>query len=227
MSERMQYRSIPGSLVGLADDMDDHRVRFTFPMGVVDRHNTVFAPTSFSESLRRDPHPPFLFAHRMDDPVGRMVQHQVIADGPRPRLEVVNKFSDFDAVPSARRAHAQIADGSCSQASFGFSDAEHTAHRSLRGVRTYTKARLRETSCVPAASIPGAKAIALRGLVDHVDPDDLDAALATLDRLTDVGATRRWLAGELDADEITELEMDANTARAKLYKHSVMAGLRR
>jgi phage head maturation protease len=221
----IEYRSVPASHVGLVDDMDDHRVRVVFPANVTDRHGTQFAPMWAADSLRRNPHPPMLFSHDPNDPIGVTVQHQIIPDGPRPRLEVVNRFDSFDANPSAKRAHHGIASGSLAGFSYGFTSGEHVAHRSLRGVRVYTRATLKETSPCALPSIPGAKAVALRGL-DYFDAaDDITGALDTLDRLCSTGEARKWIAGhdeyEAENDEMAEL-----LAKARLDKMSIVGRLR-
>lgn len=153
----MEYRRAPGTLVGDVGDVDGPAVLVKFPAATTDKHMSQFHYRCFSDSLARHL-PPMLAHHNPSDPIGKAVRYQILPD----RLELVNKFSDLDAVPSARRVHAQIADGSCRGFSFGFSDGHSVQLRSEKGVRMYVRADLRETSPVVFPSIPGAEAVGLR-----------------------------------------------------------------
>jgi phage head maturation protease len=227
MSE-LQYRSIGSaiSLDGDVTDVDGHYVHVTFPVAI-DKHSTVFKSDCFRDSLARNPHVPMVRHHDARDPIGVMVRHQILPD----RWECVNRFSSFDAVPSAKRVWHQVADGSCSSFSYAFTDGEHSPHpdpKLRRKVRVYTRATLRETSPVTTGfgSIPGARATGLRSL-DYIDPDlDITGALDTLDALCSTGSTYRWLRGEPTDDERDEEAMRELIARSKLDGIALKASLR-
>jgi hypothetical protein len=76
--------------------------------------------------------------------------------------EIVGQFDDFDAVPNAKRAFAQIDSGTITDFSFGFRQPKYEAHPRHRGVRNIRSAIMMEFSPVSVGSIPGAVATGLR-----------------------------------------------------------------
>ena len=86
--------------------------------GVVDDYGSLWNPKAFDASLGAPAPGPVLGA-RLDQPArarGQLTKRR----GPGPR--VTFNFSDFDAVPQARRAHAQVLDGTIRDCSVGFSN---------------------------------------------------------------------------------------------------------
>lgn len=59
----------------------------------------------------------FLWQHDMRDPIGKIIKLEEREDGAYATV----RLSDFDAVPNAKRAYAQLKDGDINQFSFGFS----------------------------------------------------------------------------------------------------------
>ena len=169
MTTQLQYRSVPqAELVGSITDTDgkdpkNRRIRAVFPVGVVDRHSTIWGPDCWTESFRREL-PKFLWQHKTDEPLGSVVKAQQLPS----HAEVVARFSDTDKVPQARRALAQIEDGTCPGMSFGFHDAldRPACDPQLRrkGVREFVRARMREVSVVTFPSIPGAEVVEVRSV---------------------------------------------------------------
>ena len=167
----MQFRdAIGGSieLVGEIADLDSrsHRVQVKFPHEVVDTFKTTFGPEAFRDSFDASL-PIMCWQHDMRDPIGRCERAQVLAT----HNELTGKFSDIDAVPNAKRAFAQISDGTITDFSFGYTDGKEFPHPDPKlrkqGVRQIPKARMREFSPVSIGSIPGAVATGVRqeGLV--------------------------------------------------------------
>lgn len=156
--------------------------------GVVDDYGSLWQPDTFDASLARRL-PTLCWAHQWEEPLGPAVAFRTGDDGP----EVDFVFSDFDAVPMARRAHAQVLDGTIRDCSVGFWNArrrdptgdERTRYPGIREV--IESADLDEVSLVLRGAVPGAKVMSVRsGAID------LDAV---------VEIARRKASGELSAAE--------------------------
>lgn len=139
-------------------DLDEAKreVDVEFPHEVVDTYKTKFGKRAFEDSFATRL-PVMCWQHHLDDPIGRSLSAIV-----KPKTnDIVGKFSDFDAVPNARRAFVQINDGDITDFSFGFKGA-HFEPGGQRGVRRITKAFMAEFSPVTIGSIPGAGAVGVR-----------------------------------------------------------------
>lgn len=141
--------------------------------GVVDDYGSLWNPRCFDEALA-ERMPVLCWAHDWSDPLGPAVGYEPGEDGPQVRFV----FSDFDAVPQARRAHAQVSDGTIRDCSVGFSnvtrrDPNDDEIRAYPGVReVIERADLDEISLVLRGAVPGAKVLAVRtaagtGVVDQ------------------------------------------------------------
>lgn len=156
--------------------------------GVVDDYGSLWAPDAFDAALGRRL-PTLCWAHDWSEPLGPAVGFRASLDGP----EIDFQFSDFEAVPMARRAHAQVKDGTIADCSVGFSGAERRKPteeevRSYPGVtEVITSADLDEVSLVLRGAVPGAKVVSVRS--GQIDFDAL------------VEIARRKVAGELTDDE--------------------------
>lgn len=147
---------------------------------VVDDYGSVWMPDTFDESLATRL-PTLCWAHDWSEPLGPGVDYETGPDGPAIRFA----FSDFEAVPIARRAHAQVADGTIQDCSVGFyaaerrdpTDAERKKYPGVKEV--ILKAQLDEVSLVLRGAVPGAKVLAVRGAKVAVDAAvDLAARIA-------------------------------------------------
>jgi HK97 family phage prohead protease len=155
---------------------------------VIDDYNTRFRPGCFTESLE-ERLPRICWAHRWDEPLGRWVDYRDTAT----ELTLIGELDDFDAVPRARQASAQLMSGTIDQFSVGFMrladeavDPEEVD--GTRGVVDITKGQLDEASLVLVGAVPGTKLVQVRsGLVV---PEDAVVDLA-----------KRVVAGELTKDE--------------------------
>lgn len=183
-----------------AADLGDGRPGVTLKVitpNVVDDYGSVFEASAFEASLGQRA-PVMCWAHSWEEPLGPYVDHTSDTDG-APVIRFA--FSDFEAVPMARRAHAQVLDGTIGDCSVGFSNTkrrEPTEDEQVRwpGVReVITSADLDEVSLVLRGAVPGAKVLSVRsgGKVD------IDAVVELAKRIT---------AGELtDAEGRAALEL--------------------
>lgn len=159
--------------------------------GVVDDFGTVWMADVFDEFLRSGGQPVLCWVHDWAEPLGPMVGYRTGAEGP----ELDFAFSDFEAVPAARRAHAQVSDGTIRDCSVGFArlewrEATESDKQQWPGAReVITKSGLDEVSLVLRGAVPGAKVLAFRSAGGTVDADAV------------VELARRVMAGELSAEE--------------------------
>ena len=162
----------------------------TITPNVVDDWGSVFMPDTFDEHLEVRS-PVLCWSHDWSEPLGPMVNVRADEDG-APEIDFA--FSDFDAVPIARRAHAQVDDGTIVDCSVGFSNTQRRSptkdeEKQWPGVREIiTKAELDEVSLVLRGAVPGAKVLSVRSSAEV----DLDAVVAL---------AKRVAAGELTQDE--------------------------
>lgn len=133
--------------------------------GVVDDYGSLWKADAFDESLQQRL-PTLCWAHDWADPLGPGIEAIPSRGGPKVKFN----FSDFDAVPQARRAHAQVMDGTIRDCSVGFSgvsrrdptEGERSKHPGVREV--IEKATLDEVSLVLRGAVPGAKVLAVRSV---------------------------------------------------------------
>lgn len=157
--------------------------------GVVDDYGSVWKAGAFDASLESRL-PVLCWGHDWTNPLGPGVGFRTGRNGP-----IVDfNFSNFDAVPEARRAHAQVKDGTIGDCSVGFSgterrdptDEERSKYPGVREV--ITKANLDEVSLVLRGAVPGAKVLAVRSArMSNGATVDMDAVLE-LARLNADGA---------------------------------------
>ncbi len=161
--------------------------------GVVDDYGSVWQADAFDASLA-ERMPTLCWTHDWAEPLGPPVAFRTTPDGP----EVDFVFSDFEAVPMARRAHAQVQDGTIEDCSVGFSavrrrdptDAEKAQYHGIREV--IEQATLDEVSLVLRGAVPGAKVLSVRssaGTSVTVPEDDV------------VAIARRVNAGDLSFED--------------------------
>lgn len=157
---------------------------------IVDDYGSVFMPDAFDDSLNRRA-PVLCWSHDWSEPLGPMEEYRTGDGGP----DIDFAFSDFDAVPIARRAHAQVEDGTIVDCSVGFSNTQRRSPTKAElqrwpGAReVITKADLDEVSLVLRGAVPGAKVMSVR------------SAGGTLDLDAVVEIARRVAAGEITAEE--------------------------
>jgi HK97 family phage prohead protease len=154
----------------------------------IDDYNTRFRPGVFADSLEARL-PRMVWAHRWDEPVGRWEDYRDTAT----ELTLIGELDDFDAVPRARQASAQLRSGTIDQFSVGFVrqademvDPEEVEGR--KGIVDITKAQLDEVSLVLVGAVPGTKLLAVRSGMYVPEEAAFDLA-------------KRVVAGELTKEE--------------------------
>jgi HK97 family phage prohead protease len=162
---------------------------------VVDDYKTIWSPGTFSDSLKTRM-PRIAWAHSWTDPIG--VYKEVVADNSQ-HLDLLGKLSDFDAVPRARQAHAQMQDGTIDNFSVGFGRQEWTrvgdldeSDQRAGAMERMTKATLDEVSPVLVGAVPGTALLAVRSARGKVD---LEAVIEL---------ARHVKAGDLTVEEADE-----------------------
>ena len=186
MTKKRERRS--ARVASVSDDGRTIEVR-AVTYGVVDDWGSVFLPGTFNESLGRRL-PTFAWGHDWSEPIGRATAWNDSDEG----LDLTMRLSDPDAVPRARQAMVQFADGTIDDVSVGFSGTSRRPptkdeEKQWPGVReVITSADLDETSAVLRGAVPGAKVLSVRSAAEV----DLDAVVAL---------AKRVAAGELTAEE--------------------------
>jgi HK97 family phage prohead protease len=152
--------------------------------GVVDDYGSVWNADAFDASLARRL-PVLAWSHDWSEPIGVGISYTKGSGGPT----ITCRFDDFDAVPRARQAYAQVKSGTIRDCSVGFSqvqrrdptDAEVAKWPGVREV--IERARMDELSLVLAGAVPGAEVLAVRSAAAGTPGhgvragDSLDAAV--------------------------------------------------
>lgn len=146
--------------------VDDHPGRFVARVvkyEVIDDYRTIFGAGCFTESLKRRL-PRVVWSHDWSEPLGRYIDY----DDTATHLDLVGEFDNFDDVPRARQAYAQLKSGTIDEFSIGFmpeagEEVMIDEHMYFR----FTRARLDEASLVLAGAVPGTELLAVRNKI-HV-----------------------------------------------------------
>jgi HK97 family phage prohead protease len=167
---------------------------------VPDSYRTSWAPGVFTRALEQRSGDgrsiPVVWDHNWSDPVGQVVAYRDQADGFYGDVE----FDDFDAVPRAKQAYAQMqpnpttGKATMGQFSFAFVRGEEIEDPGHRGVMRQTSVdAVQEFSIVLNGSVPGTGVKAVR-------------SAQTIDATTAAELVRKVDAGELDlTDALVEL----------------------
>jgi HK97 family phage prohead protease len=181
----------------------DARPGFTAKLvayGVPDSYRTSWTPGVFTRALDARSGDgrsiPVVWDHNWADPVGQVVAYRDQPDGFYGDVE----FDDFDAVPRAKQAYAQMQPNpttgkpTMGQFSFAFVRGEEVEDTEHRGVMQQTSVdAVQEFSIVLNGSVPGTKPLAVR-------------SAQTVDATTAAELVRKVGAGELDlTDALVEL----------------------
>lgn len=185
MTKQIEKRSYKPHELRVADD--GHRVEaVVLVYNVVDDYRTVFRPGCFAESLEKRM-PRMCWGHDWLDPIGRWTDYRDTDT----ELTLIGQLDDFDAVPRARQASAQMRSGTIDQFSVGFwRTSEETIDEDEfgeRGLTAITVGTLDETSPVLVGAVPGTHLVSVRSPKVAVE--------AALD------LARRIAEGEIDADQ--------------------------
>lgn len=177
--------------------------------GVVDDYGSLWLSTTFdarmAERMAADPDdtPALCWSHDWADPIGHGIRYQPADEGPLMDFEL----DDFDAVPRARQADAQVRSKTIRDCSVGFvairrrapRDEERIAYPGIKEV--IEEADLDEVSLVLRGAVPGAKVTSIRA--------KRTAGTVDLDAVMEIA--RRKAAGEI-SDAEAQAAVDLLTA---------------
>jgi HK97 family phage prohead protease len=181
----------------------------------VDAYDTVFAPGCFNDSMRQRM-PRIVWGHDWTDPIGRWLEFEDVKDELGWRLDLTGQLDNFDAVPRARQAYAQLSSGTIDQFSVGFypEDAEMALIDGEECLR-FTRARLDEVSLVLVGAVPNTALLALRGRtpITRGDTDIPKDVAATI--ILDLYAGKLDLADALQAVKQAQLVPEQSESEAE------------
>lgn len=201
----IERRLLRGLEVRAEDTNDGHTVLLhLITPGRVDDYGSLWDARSLDKGLETRM-PTLAWGHQMTDLIGRPIDFRTSDQGPDVRF----LLDDFDAVPRARQAWAQLQpvefEGrtlpptiqDCSigfeRVSGGTEAPTEAMRREHRGIREFVReAWAREASLVLKGAVDGAKAVALRSA---------DGALATVSEDLVVDLAKRVAAKELTFEE--------------------------
>lgn len=129
--------------------------------GVVDSYRTIFDLGVFDESLG-ERMPVMAWSHDWSDPIGRWVDWKNVERDGLQRLRLIGELDDFDAVPRARQASAQLRSGTLDQFSVGFHRLDGGTYQDDDGIEHFRKGGLDEVSVVLSGAVPGTKLVGVR-----------------------------------------------------------------
>jgi len=155
---RQAHRTAPHVQIRALDDKQGRFQARVMHYDVVDDYETEFAPGLFRESLEARL-PRVVWAHDWSEPLGRYIDYE---DG-QEYLDLIGEFDNFEDVPRARQAYAQLKSGTIDEFSVGFMplDGEMVV-RDGRDIFRFTRARLDEVSLVLAGAVPNTQLLAVR-----------------------------------------------------------------
>lgn len=128
-----------------------------------DDYGSVWMPDAFDASLEVRL-PTLAWGHDWKEPLGRATSFVTSSEGPL----ITFRFDDFDAVPRARQAYAQVKSGTIDDCSVGFSNVTRrplTQDERVRwpnALEIIERADLDEVSLVLRGAVPGARVESLR-----------------------------------------------------------------
>lgn len=155
----LQHRVVAGACVrAVESDVKGLFTAIVMRYQRIDTYNTMFMPGVFTKSLQTRL-PRVAWGHDWTEPIGRVVRYE---DTDK-LLKVVGQLDDFDAVPMAKRAWAQMKSGTIDQFSVGFIEDQYRKSAKYEGViELFGDAELAEVSPVLLGSVPGTALVELR-----------------------------------------------------------------
>ena len=197
----IEHRAIRGAQIRAVAEGGEHFIDLQIiTPNVVDDYGSVWMEDCFDRSLD-ERMPTLAWAHDWSEPIGRGVSwSREPGEGPVVRF----RLDDFDAVPTARRAFAQVQSGTIDDCSVGFSntarrDPTEAERQQWPGAREVIEsADDDEVSLVLRGAVPGAKVVAYRS--------GERAVTVPIDAVTELA--RKVNAGELtEEDALTALDL--------------------
>lgn len=138
--------------------VDDQPGRFeavVMRYDVVDDYDTIFDYGVFTDSLERRL-PRITWGHDWAEVIGRYVDYRDTPEG----LTLIGQLDDFDAVPRARQAYAQMQSGTIDEFSVGFRAVD--TYKDADGRKHFRQAILDEVALVLSGAVPGTQLVAVR-----------------------------------------------------------------
>jgi len=184
----------------------EHEGRITarvLTYGTVDSYATTFAKGVFTKSMEARM-PRIAWNHDWGDVIGVWQSFSEDDEG----LTLVGQLDDFDAVPRAKQAWAQLRSGSIDQFSVGFwpEDARQTIVDG-EDILEFTRGTLDEASLVMVGAVPGTKVLSLRSsraLLDSVAlVEQVQDAIAAGDGTQDIIDRVEAALAEAEVDDET------------------------
>jgi HK97 family phage prohead protease len=132
--------------------------------GIIDTYRTIFDHGVFDDSLAEHL-PKITWGHEWTDPIGRYVDYKNIearSENQPARLRLIGELDDFDAVPRAYQASAQLKSGTIDQFSVGFHRNEGGTYEDADGITHFRSAGLDEVALVLVGAVPGTKLVSVR-----------------------------------------------------------------
>ena len=165
---------------------------------VIDDYGTIWLPGCWTEWLNRKK-PKGAWSHDWSDVIGQAIDFRDSAEA----LDLLVKFSEFDAVPRAKQAWTQLRDGDVDEFSFGFDRLEWIEigpedDLYKEGAREkMVKSRMYEWSPVLVGAVPGTKTLSVRTI----------NAEGTVDKKHAADVLTKLAAGDIDlADALAEIK---------------------
>lgn len=167
--------------------------------GIIDDYRTRFVAGVFAEGLRKRL-PVITWSHAWDDMIGKVTSYDDRSDG----LYITARLSDPAAVPRARQAAAQLAEGVITEVSVGF--LRLADRQGDDGITDITKAELDEVALVLRGAVPGAEVLDTYGRRPGDRRTALDRELeAAIDRV--LGAQARRARDARDARDAVPISI--------------------
>jgi HK97 family phage prohead protease len=212
----MEYRMLASSEVRVSDPVKREVTVIPVTYDRLDTYKTVWTKGVFADSVATRA-PRMCWAHDWRDPIGKLTDWQ---DGDT-HPTAVFRLDEFDDVPRARQAFAQIRSGTIDNFSVGFERIEDRAEEDSEkrwGVPDAVRilrATLDEVSPVLVGSVPGTATIGTRS-GDGV----------TIARTEFLGLVRNLRDGEMTLDEALKVlhEVAGEEHRLGMHKHAKQDG---
>lgn len=198
-----EHRSVGGSLIRAKGQPEGIFTARAVSYNRADDMGSVWLPACFTASLNKRL-PVIAWSHTWEEPIGRATSWRDTTTGP----EVTARLDNSPAVPRALQAIAQIASGTLTDVSVGFSNAKRRRPTAAEYQRwpgaeeIITSADMDELSLVLRGAVPDAELISMRSSRRELDRELLAGRITRAQHSAWLGLGR-----ELDAECDTALAL--------------------